>query len=260
MTMEQSDQGAFIGRGILSRPDGATISYRRVEGKNPGIVFLHGYRSDMTGTKAQAIEDLCRASGRAFVRFDQFGHGESSGELRDGTIGRWARDTVAVIEALTEGPQILVGSSLGGWIAALAALDLGRRVCALVGIASALDFTEDLIWANLTAEDRRRLVQTGEVPLPGSGDGPDAWRVSRALIEDGRNHLLLVDRISLTCPVRLLHGQRDRDVPWQTSLRFAEALAAEDVEIVLVKDGDHRLSRPQDLARMVAVVRALLDR
>ena len=246
------------GGGILSRPDGATIAYHRVEGKGPGVVFLHGYRSDMTGTKALALEALCRARGRAFLRFDAFGHGQSSGDLADGTIGRWAEDAIAVIEALAPGPQVLVGSSLGGWIATLAALTLRRRVVGLVGIAAALDFTEDLVWAELDPAQRRQLLETGGVTLGGE-DGDEAFPVHRVLIEDGRNHLLLRDYINLACPVRLLHGQRDRDVPWQTSLRFAEALAADDVAICLIKDGGHRLSRPADLDRLCEIVAPLLD-
>jgi pimeloyl-ACP methyl ester carboxylesterase len=259
MTAERNDEGTPIGRGILSRPDGATIAYRRLEGKKPGVVFLHGYHSDMSGSKALALEALCRDRGQAFLRFDFFGHGESSGDLRDGTIGRWAADAVAVIEELTSGPQILVGSSLGGWIATLAALDLGSRVVGLVGIAAALDFTEDLIWADLDFERRCTLLETGEVAL-GKDVGADEapWRIRRALIEDGRNHLLLRDGINLYCPVRLLHGQRDEDVPWQTSLRFADCLASEAVEIRLIKDGDHRLSRPQDIERLCRAVEDLL--
>jgi len=245
------------GAGILSRPDGATIAYRRVEGKNPGVVFLHGYRSDMSGTKALALEALCRARGRAFLRFDFLGHGESSGDLADGTIGRWTADAVAVIEALAPGPQVLVGSSLGGWIATLAALTLRQRVVGLVGIAAALDFTEDLVWADLDAAQRRTLIETGSVTLGGE-DGTDSFSFPRVLIEDGRNHLLLRDYINLSCPVRLLHGQRDRDVPWQTSLRFAEALATDDVTVCLIKDGGHRLSRPGDLEHLCRTVEPLL--
>lgn len=211
----------------------------------------------MTGSKAQALEALCRARGQAFLCFDAFGHGQSSGSLAEGTIGRWAADAVAVIEALAPGPQVLVGSSLGGWIATLAALDLGRRVVGLVGIAAALDFTEDLIWADLDPAQRRTLLETGAISLGGE-EGAEPQSFARLLIEDGRNHLLLRDYINLSCPVRLLHGQRDRDVPWQTSLRFAEALATEDVLVSLIKDGGHRLSRPSDLDRLAEIVLPLL--
>jgi len=259
MTAIRDGEVGLTGRGILSRPDGATISYSRLEGKNPGVVFLHGYRSDMSGSKALALEDLCRARGQAFLRFDAFGHGDSSGDVFDGTIGRWAADAVAVIEALTSGPQILVGSSLGGWIATLAALDLRSRVVGLVGIAAALDFTEDLIWADLDVDQRRTLLETGEITVADDSGGDEPhWRFRRALIDDGRNHLLLRDFVNLYCPVRLIHGQRDSDVPWRTSLHFAEMLASDAVEICLVKDGDHRLSRPEDLERLCRTVDDLL--
>lgn len=245
------------GAGILARGDGASIAYRRLEGGNPGVVFIHGFHSDMGGGKALALEAHCRATGRAFLRFDLFGHGESSGAVEDGTIGRWADDAEAAIGQLTEGPQIVVGSSLGGWIALLAALRLRPRIAGLVGIAAAPDFTEDLMWAEFSAEQRRSLLETGELVLENCYEPENPWTVRRALIEDGRNHLLLRDTINLHCPVRLIQGQQDADVPWRTALRIADSLASDDVEITLVKDGDHRLSRDQDLARLVRVVEAL---
>jgi pimeloyl-ACP methyl ester carboxylesterase len=229
-------------------------------GKSPGVVFLHGYHSDMTGGKALALEALCRAKGYGFLRFDAFGHGLSSGNVDDGTIGRWAADAVAVIDELTEGPQVLVGSSLGGWIALLAALERRHRVAGLVGIAAAPDFTEDLMWAEFSFEQRRTLMETGNVTLPNDYEPDKPRRVCRCLIEDGRNYLLLRDAINLACPVRLIHGQNDADVPWETALRLADCLAADDVEVVLVKDGDHRLSRDHDLARLCRVVEGLVTR
>lgn len=257
---EGYDQGGSpIGGGIVSRPDGATIAYHRLQGKGPGIVFLHGYHSDMTGSKALALEDLCRRQGRAFLRFDYFGHGRSSGDMRHGTVGRWAEDAEAVIGQLTSGPQVLVGSSLGGWIALLTALRLGPRIVGLVGVAAAPDFTEDLMWQDFSFEQRRELLERGEVSLPNCYEPDNPWRVYRALIEDGRNHLLLRDTINIACPVRLIHGQRDADVPWQTALQIADNVAAEDVEVILVKDGEHRLSRDHDIARLRAVVAGLLE-
>ncbi len=247
------------GGGILSRPDGATIAYRRLDGKKPGIVFLHGYHSDMAGTKALALEALCRDRGLAFLRFDYFGHGLSSGEARHGTVGRWAADAVAALDTLTEGPQILVGSSLGGWVALLAALERRDRVAAVVGVAAAPDFTEDLMWQEFSFEQRRQLMEQGEISLPNDYDAENPWRVNRSLIEDGRNHLLLRDSINLACPVRLIHGQRDADVPWQTALQLADNLATTDVEVILIKDGDHRLSRDSDLERLCRVVTDLLS-
>lgn len=233
------------------------MAYQRLEGKSPGIVFLHGFHSDMEGTKALALEDMCRAQGRAFVRFDLFGHGKSSGKVEDGTISRWADDATAVLDELTQGPQILVGSSLGGWIALLTALRRRDRVAGLVGVAAAPDFTEDLMWADFTPEQRRDLIEKGHVVLPNCYEPDNPWTVPRLLIEDGRNNLLLRDTINLFCPVRLIQGQKDADVPWRTALKIADCLASDDVEVTLVKDGDHRLSRDHDLARLCDVVAKL---
>jgi pimeloyl-ACP methyl ester carboxylesterase len=232
--------------------DGATIAFRRSAGSGPGVVFLGGYKSDMTGTKAMALEAHCRARGLAFVRFDYQGHGASSGRFEDGTIGLWAADAVEVLDRLTEGPQILVGSSMGGWLMLLAALARKERVAGLVGIASAPDFTQDLIWEGLDTQARARLETEGAIREPSAYGDPYVY--TRALIEDGRRHLLLRGTIPLDCPVRLLHGMRDDDVPWQTSIRLAERLAAEDVRVTLVKDGDHRLSRDRDLALLMRSV------
>jgi pimeloyl-ACP methyl ester carboxylesterase len=216
-------------------------------------VFLTGFRSDMTGGKAVALEAACRARGRAFLRFDYTGHGQSSGAFADGTIGQWTDDAVFAIEHLTEGPQALVGSSMGGWIMLLAALALGDRVAGLVGIAAAPDFTETLIWQAADDATRAALERDGAVMQPsGYSDAPTP--ITLKLVEEGRRHLLLQAPIALACPVRLIHGMRDPDVPWQTSLRLAERLASRDVEIVLVKDGDHRLSTDDDLERLARVV------
>jgi pimeloyl-ACP methyl ester carboxylesterase len=240
----------------LARPDGAAIAYSRLAGATPGIVFLGGFRSDMTGTKALFLEDYCRRRGRAYVRFDYFGHGASSGEFAEGTISRWREDAVAVIDSLTEGPQILVGSSMGGWIMLLAALARLERVAALVGIAAAPDFTEELLPARLTPEQRREIEETGRVILPSDYD-PAEYLYTRALIEDGREHLLLRQTIPLDMPVRLLHGLADASVPWQLSLRIAERLLSRDVTVTLVKDGDHRLSSDADLARLAQTLDGL---
>lgn len=242
--------------GILARKGGATIAYRRLAGAAPGIVFLGGFRSDMTGTKALFLEDYCRERGRAFLRFDYFGHGQSSGEFAQGTIGRWKEDAVAVIDKLTQGPQILVGSSMGGWIMLLAALARPQRAAALVGIAPAPDFTQAL-WQRLTAEQREACERDGGVTLPSEYD-PAGYPYSRALFEDGRRHLLLGQPIPLACPVRLLHGMRDAAVPWRRSLELAERLASRDVVVTLVKDGEHRLSTKADLARLAATLDELL--
>lgn len=243
---------------ILACRDGATIAYRRLAGAAPGIVFMGGFHSDMTGAKALFLEEYCRRRGRAYVRFDYFGHGASSGDVALGTIGRWAEDAVAVIDQLTQGPQILVGSSMGGWVMLLAALARTARVHALVGIAAAPDFTEDLLWPRLDAAQRNALRATGAVTLPSEYD-PAGYTYRLGLFEDGRSHLVLRAPLALGCPVRLLHGMRDESVPWQTSLRLAEQLTSRDVTVTLVKDGDHRLSTEPDRARLAATLDELVS-
>jgi pimeloyl-ACP methyl ester carboxylesterase len=238
---------------ILSRPDGATIAYHRLAGAAPGIVFLEGSRSNMNGAKALFLEEYCRRRGRAYVRFDYFGHGESSGDFVDGTVGRWAEDAITVIDQLTEGPQILVGSSMGGWIMLLAALAKKERIHALVGVAAAPDATEDLLWPRLSPAQRNELLTTGRVTFPSDYD-PAGYTYRLSMIEDGRRHLVMRAPIALACPVRLLHGLRDASVPWQTSLRLADRLAGRDVTVTLVKEGDHRLSTQSDLDRLAATL------
>ncbi len=237
----------------LARPEGATIAYRRLDGAGPGIVFLGGFRSDMTGTKALFLEDFCRRREHAYVRFDYFAHGASSGDFAEGTISRWRDDAIAVIDSLTAGPQILVGSSMGGWIMVLAALARRERVAALVGIAAAPDFTSDLLPQRLTDAQRRILMDEGRIVLPSAFD-PAGYLYTRALVKDGDRNLVLRDVIPLTCPVRLLHGMADESVPWRQSLKLAERLQSSDVTLTLVKDGDHRLSRDEDLARLARVL------
>lgn len=244
---------------ILTRGDGATIGYHRLAGQTPGIVFLGGFHSDMIGTKALYLEDFCRRDGRAYVRFDYFGHGASNGDAATGTIGRWADDAIAVIDSLTEGPQILVGSSMGGWIMLLAALARPARVHALIGIAASPDFTEDLVWPRLSPAQRRQLHETGAVRLPSEYDAA-GYTYRPSLFEDGKRHLVMRKPIALDCPVRLLHGLRDDAVPWRTSLSLAERLDSRDVAVTLVKDGDHRLSREADLARLGRTLDELIDR
>jgi pimeloyl-ACP methyl ester carboxylesterase len=242
---------------ILTREDGATIAYHRHAGKSPGVVFLGGFMSDMTGTKARRLDQFCRARGQAFLRFDYFAHGASSGDFAAATVGRWREDALAVLDQLTEGPQLLVGSSIGGWIMLLAALARPRRIAALVGIAAAPDATESLMWARFSPEIRERILREGSARLPSAYD-PTGYLFTRSLIEDGRRHLLMGGPIAIDCPVRLLHGMRDPDVPWQWSLALAEKLASPDVQVTLVKDGDHRLSTESDLALLERTIAALL--
>lgn len=213
--------------------------------------------SDMTGGKAIRLEHFCRARGLAYLRFDYFGHGASSGAFTDGTIGRWAEDAIFALDTLTEGPQILVGSSLGGWIMLLTALRRPDRIAAMLGIAPAPDFTEDLITEMLTDEQREILERDGVVPVYSPYD-PEPTPVTKLIIDEGRDHLVLRDEIPLDCPVRLIHGMKDPDVPWQTSLRVAEKLRSTDVEIALVKEGEHRMSEPEDLERLCETLDSLL--
>ena len=252
---------------ILARPDGSSLAYhatpaadpgaKGVSGR-PGLVFCGGFMSDMTGTKATALEAYARQRGQAFVRFDYLGHGASSGAFTDGTIGRWAEDAVAVLDAATEGPQILIGSSMGGWIMLLAALARPERIAGLVGVAPAPDFTEDLMWEAFDAEVRATLERDGLYHEPSSYD-EEPYPITLRLIDEGRNHLLLRAPIALTCPLRILQGMRDEDVPWRTALRLAEQIESKDVEVTLVKDGDHRLSEPHDLARLFETVTRLSE-
>jgi pimeloyl-ACP methyl ester carboxylesterase len=212
----------------------------------------------MTGTKAGALEAFCRERGRAYVRFDYSGHGASSGEFADGTIGAWADDALAVLDRATAGPMIVAGSSMGGWIMLLVALARPERIQGLVGIAAAPDFTEDLLLPQATPEQRRALTEQGYWMQPSAYGEP--YPVTRRLLEEARAHLVLRGPIPIRCPVHLLHGQRDPDVPWQTALRLAERLEAEDVTVELVKAGDHRLSTASGLARIEAAIQRLADK
>jgi pimeloyl-ACP methyl ester carboxylesterase len=243
---------------ILTRNDGAAIAYCRTPGKPPGVVFLTGFKSDMTGGKALALEEFCRRRGQAYLRFDYFGHGQSSGAFEDGTIGRWAEDAILVLDELCEDPQVLVGSSLGGWIMLLAALARPERVSGLIGTAAAPDFTEDLIESQLSAEQKQQLASQGFAEILNDYDDKP-YKITQAFLDEGRNHLLLDGEIPLDCPVRLIHGTDDRDVPWQTSERIAEKLRSGDVETLFVQNGDHRLSEPPDLERLCLTVGRLLD-
>ena len=242
---------------ILTRETGASIAYHMLPGKSPGIVFMTGFMSDMTGTKALALEELCRARGHAFLRFDYQGHGASSGDIADGTIGLWAEDALAVFDALTEGPQVIVGSSMGGWIMLLTALARPQRIAGLLGIAAAPDFTEDLLPQSLTEEHLQTIEGSGIVVIPSDYENP--YTITKALLDDGNHHSVLNKEIALDCPVRLLHGLEDSSVPWQRSLTLQERLRSDDVEVTLIKGGDHRLSGDQDLKKLQNTAASLLS-
>ncbi len=241
---------------ILARAPGRAIAYCRAQGKTPGVVFLPGFRSDMQGGKALALEAHCRNAGRAFVRFDYTGHGRSEGRFEEGTVGAWRADVLEVLDRLTAGPQVLVGSSMGGWLMLLAALARPERIAGLVGIATAADFATRLMEKRLPDAAKAALARDGIVHLP-SAYTPEPTPVTKRLVEESRTHELLHAPIPLRCPVRLIHGTADPDVPWQLSLELLQRLESAEVELHLVKDGDHRLSSAQDLARLCRVVEAV---
>ena len=234
---------------FLTTPAGRRIAFRRRAGQGPGVVFLGGFKSDMEGTKAQALDAWAAATGRAFLRFDYSGHGSSSGLFEDGCIGDWAADAMAAVAALTTGPQVLVGSSMGGWIALLVARAMPARVAGLVGIAAAPDFTEDLIWPELGADDRARLAAKGRVERP-SDYAAEPYVYTRRLIEDGRENLVLRAPLPLPFPVRLLQGTADTDVPVAVALRLLAHATGPDIRLTLVKGADHRFSTP-DCLRLI---------
>lgn len=239
----------------LDRGDGVELSWASLPGSTPTVVFLPGFRSDMNGSKALDLAEFCADRGQAMLRLDYSGHGESGGRFEDGTIGRWTADALAVIDQ-TVGDIVLVGSSMGGWIALLAALARPGRVVGLLGIAAAPDFTERLMWQAMAPAERAALQRDGVLPVPSQYG--DAYPITLQLIEEGREHLLLDAPIGLNCPVRLLHGQQDPDVPWELALRTAAAIIGDDVQVTLVKDGDHRLSRPEDLMLLRRILAPLL--
>ncbi len=237
---------------------GRRIAVRARGGGSPGLFWLGGFNSDMKGTKALALDAWAAEHDRACVRFDYSGHGESGGAFIDGTIGRWLEESLAVFDQFCSGPQVVIGSSMGGWMALLLARAIARRpqspasLAALVLIAPAPDFTEVLMWKGFSPEIRLE-IETEGVWLRPSAYG-DPYPITRALIEDGRNHLLLGSVIEVGCPVRILQGAQDPDVPWQHAFALAQRLPADDVVLTMIQDGDHRLSRPQDIARIIAAV------
>jgi pimeloyl-ACP methyl ester carboxylesterase len=241
----------------LDLPDGRRIAYVRSEGRRPGIVFLGGFRSDMAGTKARFLEAWARARGQAYLRLDYTGHGASSGDVETGAIGDWARDAQDAVLRLTEGPQVLVGSSMGGWIALILAGRIPGRIAGLVGIAAAPDFTEDAMWEGMDAGQRARLVAEGRVEVPSEyGDGP--YAITRRLIEDGRRHLVLRSPLELGFPVRLLHGTADRDVALSVALGLLAHATGPDLRLTIVKDADHRFSAPENLELLARTVEEIL--
>jgi pimeloyl-ACP methyl ester carboxylesterase len=240
-----------------------TIAVRAREGKSPspgpGLFWLGGFKSDMKGTKAEALDSWAEAQGRACVRFDYSGHGESGGEFTQGTIGRWLEESLAVYDKFVKGPQVVVGSSMGGWIALLMARELRLRqgaapIAGMVLIAPAVDFTEELMWKQFPDAIKREIEEKGAWMRPSEySDGP--YPISKGLIEDGRNHLMMGGLIETGCPVHILQGVQDPDVPWRHAVDLVSRCARDDVVLTLIKDGDHRLSRPEDIERLLAAIR-----
>lgn len=228
---------------------GRRLAYRKTEGKPPCVIFMGGFMSDMEGTKAAFLEQHCTRRGLGYLRFDYSGHGASEGEVKESTIGGWLGDALTVIDRLSKGPLVLIGSSLGGWIAFLAARARAKRVKGLIGLAPALDFTERLLWENLSSAKRRVLVAEGEISVP-SGYDESPYVFTRELIEEGRKHLLLKSPLKLPMPVRIIHGLKDRDVPHDLSLEIMKRLDSPDFALELVGGAGHRLSEKNDLARL----------
>ena len=241
---------------------GVAIAVRRRDGAKPGLIWLGGYRSDMIGTKAEAIDAFAAETGRACTRLDYSGHGESGGEFKDGTISRWLGEALAVLDACTEGPQILVGSSMGGWVALRMAQELMKRgdtdrLAGMLLLAPAPDFTMELMEPHLTGEHRRQLETQGYMEEPSEySPGPNIY--TRALFEDGRANRVMEGIVHTHSPVHILQGMADPDVPYTHALKLMEHLPADDVTLTLIKDGDHRLSRPQDIDLLIRTVKEMI--
>ncbi len=241
---------------FLETPNGRRLAYHLFSGRRPGVVFLGGLRSDMSGTKAIHLEAWARRSGREFLRFDYSGHGESAGEFTEGSIGEWAEDAWAAIDMLTEGPQVLVGSSMGGWISLLIAKKMPERLLGLVTVAAAPDFTEIGYWNEWSAAERKTVMEEGEIALP--SEYGDAMVITKKLIEDGREHLVLSDPLEIRSPVRMLQGTADKDVPQEMALRLLDHLEGPDIRLELIKDADHRFSTPECLDTITRAVEEVL--
>ena len=239
---------------ILQRPDGEHVAFKRVDGAGPTVLWVGGFRSDMEGTKALALEQAARERGWAYVRYDHFAHGASSGDWKAATVGRWREDAIAMIESI-EGPVLPVGSSMGGWGARLAALARPKKLAGLVLIAPAPDFTERLMWPSLPDHIRQAILRDGEAELPDEGLGP--YVLTKGMFEEARNWLLLDGPIRLGAPVHILQGKQDEPVPWRHALTLVERIEGPDIRLDLIEAGDHRLSTAADLERLVEAVARL---
>jgi len=238
----------------LTRPDGETLALRRIEGSGPTVVWIGGFRSDMDGTKALALDAAARERGWSYLRYDHFAHGQSSGDWRQATIGRWREDAIALIDSL-EGPIVPVGSSMGGWVALQLALARPDRLAGLVLVNPAPDFTEDLMWPGLADHERQAILREGETLVVEEGLGE--YVLTRRMFEEARDWLVLRGPLPLAAPTHILQGRADDVVPWRRQIDLVERLTGGDVRLDLIEGGDHRLSSPADLARLVDAVEAM---
>ncbi len=234
------------------------IAYNHIAGKAPGVIFCGGFRSDMSGSKALFLESLCRELGLSFLRFDYSGHGESEHDFADCTISDWRADTLLALDELTQGEQIIIGSSMGGWLALHAAISRPERIKALVGIAAAPDFTEDLMWNGFDDFTRKKIIRDGQLITPNCYEGEEDYIITHKLIEDGRKNLLLGAPMEINCPIRLLHGMADEDVPHEYASKIAEKITSDDVQIHLLKNSGHRMSAPNELQLLRETLISLL--
>ncbi|KAH1185355.1 palmitoyl-protein thioesterase ABHD10, mitochondrial [Mauremys mutica] len=244
---------------FLSRPDRPNLAYNKIKGKNPGVVFLPGLNSDMNGQKAVALQDFCKSLGHAFVRFDYTGCGSSDGNLQECTVGKWRKDVLSVLDELTDGPQILVGSSLGGWLMLHAAIARPEKVAALVGVAAAADYLVTT-FKQLPLEVQKEIEEKGEWKLPTKHNEEGFYCLSYEFIKEAENHCLLSNPIPITCPIKLIHGMKDEDVPWQVSMQIADDVVSTDVDVILRKVGQHRMNEKDDMKLLVYTVDDLIDK
>ncbi|XP_062982900.1 palmitoyl-protein thioesterase ABHD10, mitochondrial [Elgaria multicarinata webbii] len=243
---------------FLNRADNPNLAYHKLKGKNPGVVFLPGLFSNMNGEKALALEDYCKSVGHAFVRFDYRGCGSSEGNIKESTLGKWRKDVLSVLDELTQGPQILVGSSLGGWLMLHAAIARPEKVAALVGIAVAADYLV-AAFQQLPVETKKEIEEKGEWKLPTKHNEEGFYSLPYELIQEAENHCVLSSPLPIKCPVRLIHGIKDEDIPWQTSLKVAENVVSGDVDVILRKAGEHRMKEKDDIKLMIYTVEDLIE-
>lgn len=244
---------------FFARPPLPRLAYHRICGRDPGVVFLPGFKSNMNGEKALALEEFCSSAGHSFIRFDYTGCGSSEGNPEESLLGTWKNDVLTVLDNLTTGPQILVGSSMGGWLMLLASLARPKKVAGLVGIATAADYVMNR-FNQLPPESRREVEETGEWKIPSRSSAGGFYTLSHEFIKESEDHCVLGSGIPVACPVRLLHGMKDEVVPWRNSVRVAEQLASDDADIILRKNADHRMSRPEDLKLLLSVVDDLIHK